>query len=73
MLQDIEQGLTLLVSLMGAVTALLTAVAQLRRLRQPPDDEAGIAELEKDIVRLENALRQQQAEIVHLKQQRENT
>lgn len=70
MLERIETILTLLVSLVGAVSALVTTLAQVvkwvRGTRADRDETR--ADLEKDIVRLEEVLRQQQREIHQLRE-----
>jgi hypothetical protein len=70
-LERIESTLTVLVSLIGAMSAVLSLMAQAKRLLAQVSSERIVADLEQDIVRLDAEVRNQQAEIVQLKQQQQ--
>ncbi|MEM9954986.1 MAG: hypothetical protein AAF846_25485 [Chloroflexota bacterium] len=72
MFKDIDSLLTLMLSLMATISALVGVLEKLFHLWQDmtEDDEDEITrQLEKDIVRLQDDLRQQQAQIEHLQTQ----
>jgi hypothetical protein len=71
-LERIESLLTILFSLIGAVSAVMSTIVQIRMWLQAPEQEASIADLEKDIVRLETALQRQQIEIKQLREAQNN-
>lgn len=72
-MDSVEAMLTQVISLLSAVAALLTAVYRLLSLYRnwyPIDDEA-LTELSRDVVRLEEMLQRQKAELARLKQRRQ--
>jgi hypothetical protein len=67
MWERIETNIGLLVSVLSALTALLAAATRLLQMVKtaPANDEQN--ELEKDIVRLDRAIREQHSELIALR------
>lgn len=66
-MERIETVLTLIISLIGALSALLTVVMQVQKFMQQTREQNRDAEMAKDILRLEEAVQNNLESIQQLK------
>lgn len=67
MMERIETILTLVASLIGAISALLAVMVQLQKLFHQAREQSRDAEMAKDILRLEEVVQSNQEAIQQLK------